>query len=363
MNNYIQHIYSMRWALCAGCVDLYVYLVLKSAPKQVLDISLNELSKNLYTSVNSIRKYRDKLVLAGLVGYDAGTPQKVSSIFTILSPTISNFDTVNPATISNFDTVSPVTIANFDTVSPATISNFDTVSPATISNFDTVNPNSANTLNETISNFDTVFHQSNPAYILSNAKEEKTSTSSQKPITTILVKEKVKKTSKRGVLMVLAYPTLTDFILPMQKLVPAMGLDEVQYWYNQAVKWSDGINGGPLQYKINWAKAVKCWRIDNPHQYQNQLKKQQNEQKNDKMGVVAGSSANKELIQKLDFEVISWQRKINELKKEVQTLMFGYETCPEDREMIKIELEKLSIRQKKLEYELGLAQIRRQKLD
>ena len=43
MNNYLQHIYSMRWALCAGCVDLYVYLVLKSAPKQVLDVSLSEL--------------------------------------------------------------------------------------------------------------------------------------------------------------------------------------------------------------------------------------------------------------------------------------------------------------------------------
>ena len=180
------------------------------------------MSKNLYTSVNSIRKYRDKLVLAGLVGYDAGTPQKVSSIFTIL-PTISNFDTVVPATISNFDTV---------------------------------NSNSANTLNETISNFDTVFYQSNPAYILSNAKEEKT----EKPITTILVKEKVKekvkKISKRGVLMALVYPTLEDFILPIQKLVPAMGLDEVAYWYNQAIKWSNGENGGNLQYRINWCKAV-----------------------------------------------------------------------------------------------------------
>ncbi len=359
MNNYLQHLYSMRWALCAGCVDLYVYLVLKSAPKQVLDIPLAELSKNLYTSVNSIKKYRDKLVLAGLVGYDAGTPQQVCSKFTIFSATASNFDVVSPVTASNFDVVSPATASNFDVVIPATASNFDVVIPVTASNFDTVNTNSANILNETISNFDAVFHQSNPAYILSKKAEEKT----EKPITTILVKEKVKKISKRGVLMVLAYPTFEDFILPMQKLVPAMGLDEVQYWYNQAVKWSDGINGGPLQYKINWCKAVKCWRIDNPYQYQNQLKKQQNEQKNDKMGVVAGSSANKELIQKLDFEVQDWQNKISKLKSEVQKLMFGYETCPEDREMIKIELEKLSTRQKKLEYELGLAQIRRQKLD
>ncbi len=322
----------MRWALCAGCVDLYVYLVLKSAPKQVLDISLGELSKNLYTSINSIKKYRDKLVSAGLVGYDAGTNQKVSSIFTIL-PTTSNFDVVNVPTTSNFDVVTK---------------------------------NSANILNQTISNFDTVFHQSNPAYILSNAKLATASEKTEKPITTILVKEKkekLKKMPKRGVLMALAYPTLTDFILPIQKLVPSMGLDEVAYWYNQAIKWSNAENGGNLQYKVNWAKAVNSWRIQDPHQYQNQLKKQQNEQKHDKMGVVAGSNANKELIQKLDFEVKDWQNKISKLKTEVQTLMSAYEKYPNEREKIKIELEKLSIRQKKMEYELGLAQIRRQKLD
>ena len=225
-------------------------------------------------------------------------------------------------------------------------------------------------MNETISNFDTVLQESNLAYILSRKPEEKLATVNTIPIILVKAKkskkEKIKtspKMPKRGVLMAFAYPTFQDFILPIQKLVPAMGLDEVAYWYNQAIAWSNGENGGNLEYKIDWIKAVNFWRKKDPQQYQNQLKKQANQQNNDKTGLVAGSSANKELIQKLDFDVKDWQNKISKLKTEVQNLMSAYDKYPEDRESIKIGLEKLSIRQKQLEYELGLAQIRRQKLD
>ncbi len=354
MNNYINHIYSKRWALCAGCVDLYVYLVLKSetlAPKQHLDISIRELSKNLYTSANSIKKYRDKLVLAGLVSYDTGTPQQVCSTFTI-----------TPITASNFDVAIPATASNFDVAIPTTTSNFDVAIPTTTSNFDAVNKNSANILNETISKFDAVKNSSDFAIIWSNEKEKKQELAVAKAVAKASVKTTSKKMPKKmpkcGFLFVVAYPTVGDFILPIQRLSP-MDIDEVSYWYNQAKAWSDEN----LAKKPNWDIAVSNWKTNNPYQYQEHLAKLAKQQNNDKTGLVAGSGANKELIMKLDFDVKDWQNKISKLKTEVQNLMSAYDKYPEDRESIKIELEKLSIRQKQLEYELGLAQIRRQKLD